>query len=116
MGGKRCSISLSAKPRILSSFTVSPKQITSTHMLTIQEIYGASSIDKATMNAYTQTRKFLMHAYGVTEIEANTLITQAVDFAMTQLVDGNWGVHSVIPKKVFETGLKKGKAGKRARK
>ncbi|KAL7511295.1 hypothetical protein ACHAXN_008209 [Cyclotella atomus] len=80
------------------------------------DIYGASSIDKAMMNAYTQTRKFLMHAYGVTEIEANTLITQAVDFAMTQLVDGNWGVHSVIPKKVFDAGLKKkAKSGKRTR-
>jgi acetamidase/formamidase len=81
------------------------------------DIYGASSIDKAMMNAYTQTRKFLMHAYGVTEIEANTLITQAVDFGMTQLVDGNWGVHSVIPKKVFEAGLKSkaGKGGKRTR-
>ena len=77
------------------------------------DIYGASSIDKAMMNAYTQTRKFLMHAYGVTEIEVNSLITQAVDFAMTQLVDGNWGVHSVIPKAVFEAGLEKGgKAGK----
>lgn len=76
------------------------------------DIYGASSIDKAMMNAYTQTRKFLMHAYGVTEIEANTFITQAIDFAMTQLVDGNWGVHSVIPKAVFEAGLKKSKSGK----
>jgi acetamidase/formamidase len=76
------------------------------------DIFGASSIDKAMKNAYTQTRKFLMNAYGVTEIEANSLITQAVDFAMTQLVDGNWGVHSVIPKAVFEAGLKRSKSGK----
>ncbi|KAL7517048.1 hypothetical protein ACHAWX_002009 [Stephanocyclus meneghinianus] len=79
------------------------------------EIYGASSIDKAMKNAYTQTRTFLMKAYGVTEIEANSLITQAVDFAMTQLVDGNWGVHSVIPKAVFEAGLKESKSGKTAK-
>lgn len=79
------------------------------------DIYGASSIDKAMKNAYTQTRKFLMKAYGVTEIEANSLITQAVDFAMTQLVDGNWGVHSVIPKAVFEAGLKESKSGKTAK-
>ena len=49
-----------------------------------------------------QTRKFLMHQYGLTEPEANTIITQGVDFAVTQVVDGNWGVHSVIPKKIFE--------------
>ncbi|KAL3778725.1 hypothetical protein HJC23_006275 [Cyclotella cryptica] len=79
------------------------------------DIFGASSIDKAMKNAYTQTRKFLMKAYGVTEIEANSLITQAVDFAMTQLVDGNWGVHSVIPKAVFEAGLKESKSGKTAK-
>lgn len=53
-------------------------------------------------NAYTQTRKFLMAKYFLTEAEATTITTQAVDFATTQLVDGNWGVHSVIPKKVFE--------------
>lgn len=49
-----------------------------------------------------QTRKFLMALYGLTEPEANTIITQGVDFAITQVVDGNWGVHSVIPKKIFE--------------
>lgn len=66
------------------------------------QIYGASSIDKAMMNAYTQTRKFLMAKYGVSEIEANTFITQGIDFGMTQLVDGNWGVHGIVPKAVFE--------------
>ena len=25
----------------------------------------------------------------------------AVDFAVTQVVDGNWGIHSIIPKKPF---------------
>jgi acetamidase/formamidase len=67
-------------------------------------IYGASSIDKAMMNAYTQTRKFLMAAYGVTEIEANTFMTQGVDFGVTQVVDGNWGVHGIVPKAIFMDG------------
>lgn len=53
------------------------------------------------MNAFLQTRKFVMAQYDLTENEATTIITQGVDFAMTQLVDGNWGVHSVIPKAVF---------------
>jgi acetamidase/formamidase len=66
------------------------------------EIYAVSSLDKAMTNAYLQTRKFLMAAYGVTEIEANTFITQGVDFGVTQLVDGNWGVHGIVPKAVFE--------------
>ena len=66
------------------------------------DIYGASSIDKAMKNAYTQTRKFLMNTYGVTEMEATTFITQGIDFGMTQLVDGNWGVHGIIPKAIFE--------------
>ena len=65
------------------------------------DIYDASSIDKAMMNAYEQTRKFMMAMYGVSEIEANTFITQGIDFGMTQLVDGNWGVHGIIPKAVF---------------
>ncbi len=64
-------------------------------------IYGNSAIDPAMANAYMQTRKFLMAEYLLTEAEVNTIITQAVDFASTQVVDGNWGVHSVIPKKVF---------------
>jgi len=42
-----------------------------------------------------------MAQYGLTEPEANTIITQGVDFSVTQVVDGNWGVHSVIPKKIF---------------
>lgn len=69
------------------------------------DIYGASSIDKAMVNAYKQTRKFMMAAYGMSEIEANTFITQGVDFGMTQLVDGNWGVHGIIPKAIFEDGV-----------
>jgi acetamidase/formamidase len=65
------------------------------------DIYGASSIDKAMKNAFTQTRKFLMNLHGLTDEEATTLITQGVDFGMTQLVDGNWGVHGIIPKVIF---------------
>ena len=52
-------------------------------------------------NAFTQTRKFMIARWGLTEMEATTLITQAVDFGMTQLVDGNWGVHGIIPKNIF---------------
>lgn len=54
------------------------------------QIYGASSIDKAMKNAFMQTRKFVMNTYGLTEMEAVSIITQGIDFGMTQLVDGNW--------------------------
>ena len=64
-------------------------------------IYGVSSIDKAMENAYAQTKKFMIARWGLTEIEATAIITQAVDFGMTQLVDGNWGVHGIIPKNIF---------------
>jgi acetamidase/formamidase len=67
------------------------------------DIYGASSIDNAMKNSFTQTRKFMMNMYGVTDREATTIITQGVNFGMTQLVDGNWGVHGVIPKSIFAT-------------
>jgi acetamidase/formamidase len=68
---------------------------------TPDSIYGASSIDKAMMNAFTQTRIWVIARYNLTEAEANTIITQGIDFAITQIVDGNWGVHAVIPKSIF---------------
>lgn len=66
------------------------------------DIYGASSIDKAMMNCFSQTRKFVMAEYSLTEAEAWTVITQGVNFGITQVVDGNWGVHVIVPKAIFE--------------
>ena len=37
-------------------------------------------------------RKFL--EYGISDAEATTIITQGVDFGLTQLVDCNFGVHA----------------------
>jgi acetamidase/formamidase len=56
------------------------------------DIYDNSDINKAMMNAFAQTRTFLMAEYELTEADAWTIIThsQGVDFGMTQLVDGNW--------------------------
>ena len=45
-----------------------------------------------------------MATYSLTNAEADTIITQGVDFGMTQLVDGNWGVHAVVPKAIFAAG------------
>lgn len=43
-----------------------------------------------------------MAEYNLTEAEAWTIITQGVNFGITQVVDGNWGVHAVVPKAIFE--------------
>jgi acetamidase/formamidase len=42
-----------------------------------------------------------MTAKGLTEDEAISLMSVAVDFGVTQVVDGNWGVHAVIKKEIF---------------
>ncbi|KAI8108289.1 hypothetical protein M9434_006316 [Picochlorum sp. BPE23] len=64
-------------------------------------IYGESSIDKAMTVAYNNTRDWMMNTLNMTEDQAITAITVAVDFAITQVVDGNWGVHASIPKGTF---------------
>ncbi|MFT4268741.1 MAG: acetamidase/formamidase family protein, partial [Xenophilus sp.] len=61
-------------------------------------IYEKSSLDPAMRDAFRKTRRFLMTAMGLTEDEAISLMSVAVDFGVTQVVDGNWGVHAVIRK------------------
>ena len=64
-------------------------------------IYEKSSLDPAMRDAFHKTRRFLMTAKGLTEDEAISLMSVAVDFGVTQVVDGNWGVHAVIRKSLF---------------
>lgn len=64
-------------------------------------IYGESSLDKAMTVAYNATRDFLMAATGMTEDQVITAITIATDFGVTQVVDGNWGIHAIVPKEPF---------------
>ncbi len=64
-------------------------------------IYEKSSLDPAMRDAFRKTRRFLMTAMGLTEDEAISLMSVAVDFGVTQVVDGNWGVHAVIRKSLF---------------
>lgn len=64
-------------------------------------IFAKSSIDLAMRDAFRKMRGFLMHAKGLTEDEAISLMSIAVDFGITQVVDGNWGVHATIKKNVF---------------
>ena len=68
------------------------------------DIYSKSSVDLALRDAFRKMRKFLMTTKKLTEDEAISLITVGVDFGITQVVDGNWGVHAVIKKDIFAGG------------
>jgi acetamidase/formamidase/AraC-like DNA-binding protein len=65
-------------------------------------VYEKSTLDLAMRDAFIKTRRFLMTTQGLSEDEAISLISVAVDFGVTQVVDGNWGVHAIIRKALFE--------------
>ena len=66
------------------------------------EIYKRSSLDPAMRDAFWKMRRFLMVSKGLSEDEAISLISVAVDFGVTQVVDGNWCVHALLRKELFE--------------
>ena len=65
------------------------------------EVYAKSSLDLAMKDAFRKMRRFLMNTQGLTEDEAIALMSAAVDFGVTQVVDGNWGVHAIVSKRLF---------------
>jgi acetamidase/formamidase/AraC-like DNA-binding protein len=66
------------------------------------EVYATSSLDLAMKDAFRKMRRFLMNVKGLSEDEAIALMSAAVDFGVTQVVDGNWGVHAILSKRLFE--------------
>lgn len=66
-----------------------------------QEIFKKSSVDLAMRDAFRKMRGFLMHTQNLSEDEALSLMSVAVDFGVTQVVDGNWGVHASLRKRIF---------------
>jgi acetamidase/formamidase len=68
------------------------------------EIYSKSSTDLALRDAFRKMRRFLMTTQKLTEDEAISLMSIAVDFGITQVVDGNWGVHALVRKNLFSAG------------
>jgi acetamidase/formamidase len=64
-------------------------------------IFEKSSMDRAMRAAYRNMRHFLMTTQGLSEDEAIALMSIAVDFGVTQVVDGNWGVHAIVKKSLF---------------
>ena len=81
----------SASPTIWKS-SARPRSRTSTRK---------SSIDLALRDAFRKMRSFLMNTKGLTEDEAISLISVGVDFGVTQVVDGNWGIHAIVKKSLF---------------
>jgi acetamidase/formamidase len=65
------------------------------------EIFKKSSVDHAMRDAFRKMREFLMNTQNLSEDEAISLMSVGVDFGVTQVVDGNWGVHASIRKNIF---------------
>ena len=42
-----------------------------------------------------------MTTKGLREDDAISLMSVAVDFGITHVVDGNWGVHAIVKKSLF---------------
>jgi acetamidase/formamidase len=70
-------------------------------IMIIRTVISKSHVDLAPCDAFRKTRRFLMETRSLTEDEAISLISVAVDFSVSQVVDGNWGVHAVVKKALF---------------
>lgn len=72
------------------------------HQLTNPQktIFDVSSLDLAMRDAYYKTLKFLRDKQ-LTHDESVSLMGVGVDYGITQVVNGNWGVHAIIQKSAF---------------
>lgn len=52
-------------------------------------------------DAFRKMRHFLMTAHRLGEHEAMSLMSVAIDFGITQVVDGNCGVHAMAKKSLL---------------
>lgn len=65
-------------------------------------VYRTSSLDFAMEDAFRKTRRFLLQVTGLNEDEAISLMSVAVDFGITQVVNGNWCVHAIVRRSLFD--------------
>jgi acetamidase/formamidase len=78
-----------------------PRAETPTHWITM----GLDpDLTEATKIAVHETLDFLVNEKKLTREDAYMLASVAVDFEITQLVDGTKGVHGMIPKSIFKAG------------
>ncbi|MGB8181821.1 MAG: acetamidase/formamidase family protein [Stellaceae bacterium] len=76
-----------------------PRAETATHWITM----GLhESLDEAMRIAVRETIKFLGEVHGLDPADAYALASVAVDFEVTQNVDGVKGIHAMIPKAIFQ--------------
>lgn len=76
-----------------------PRGETPTHWITMGT---DTSLVVATKTAIREMVKFLQEAKGITQTQAYQAASMAADLHITQLVDGNVGVHMMIAKKYLE--------------
>ncbi|WP_379012612.1 acetamidase/formamidase family protein [Parasediminibacterium paludis] len=75
-----------------------PRAETATHIIAM----GCDrDLNAATHIAVREMIKYLMEEKKMTQAEAYMLCSVAVDVNITQLVDGNVGVHAMLPKAIF---------------
>ena len=75
-----------------------PRAESATHLLFLA---FAESLDAALLQALRNVMAYLMEARGLSKDEAYSLASLAVDFRITQVVDGPRGVHAMLPKAIF---------------
>ena len=59
------------------------------------------TLDGAMRMAARQMLTFIVQRYGLTRDEAYSLMSVAVDFGVTQVVDQRQGIHAGLPKAIF---------------
>ena len=76
-----------------------PRAETPTHWITL----GLhENLEEAMKLAIRECIKFLSEEKGLTRVDAYALASIAVDFEVTQVVDGVKGIHAMIPKGIFK--------------
>ena len=78
-----------------------PRGETPTHWITMGT---DTSLVRATKTAVREAVDFLMKERGLSHDDAYMLASVATDVEITELVDGNVGVHVMIPKAIFASG------------
>jgi acetamidase/formamidase len=75
-----------------------PRVETATHYIAIGL---APDLDDAMQMAYDQTVEWLKEMKGFDQFTTTPLASIAIDYRITQIVDGTKGVHAMIPKSLF---------------
>lgn len=76
-----------------------PMAETPTHWITMG---FHADLDEAAKIALRDAIRFLSATHGLTKGDAYALSSLAVDLRVTQIVDGNKGIHAMIPKAIFK--------------